>query len=185
MYPYQPMGNPYVPMYYPTAPMQPQAVPAAPATPVQQTAPTAPTTQANQTPNNIMSSPTPAPVPATGIIWVKKEEVEQYYVAPNNAVVLWDSENPVIYIKSADAVGLPSLKIIDYTIRQPVQNSSLGGGNFSVDNFVTRDEFAALQAKIDVLTATQEQAAKNSQTAASNSSANSKNSKNTADNGRT
>ena len=40
-----------------------------------------------------------------------------YLVAPNTTVQLWDVEEQAIYIKSADASGMPSMKILDYTVR--------------------------------------------------------------------
>jgi len=53
-----------------------------------------------------------------GIIWVQGEAgAKSYLVAPNTTVQLWDSESPVIYLKSADASGMPSIKTLDYTIR--------------------------------------------------------------------
>ena len=52
------------------------------------------------------------------IIWVQGEAgAKSYMVAPNSTVQLWDSEDQIIYLKSADASGMPSMKIIDYTIR--------------------------------------------------------------------
>lgn len=54
-----------------------------------------------------------------GIIWVQGEAgAKSYLVAPNTTVQLWDSESPVIYLKSADASGMPSIKTLDYTIRE-------------------------------------------------------------------
>ena len=54
----------------------------------------------------------------SGVIWVQGEAAaKSYLVAPNNTVPLWDSEEKVIYLKSADASGMPSMKILDYTIR--------------------------------------------------------------------
>jgi len=54
----------------------------------------------------------------TGLIWVQGEAAaKSYMVAPGNTVQLWDSEEKVIYLKSADASGMPSMKILDYTIR--------------------------------------------------------------------
>lgn len=47
---------------------------------------------------------------------------KSYLVSPNTTVPLWDSENHIIYLKSADASGMPSMKILDYTIRD---NSNL------------------------------------------------------------
>ncbi len=69
-----------------------------------------------------MPQPTPQPMNSS-IIWVQGEAgAKSYLVAPNNTVQLWDSEKQTIYLKSADASGMPSMKILDYTIRenQPV-----------------------------------------------------------------
>ena len=54
----------------------------------------------------------------SGIIWVQGEAAaKSYMVAPGGTVQLWDSEEKVIYLKSADVSGMPSIKILDYTIR--------------------------------------------------------------------
>lgn len=54
----------------------------------------------------------------SGIIWVQGEAAaKSYLVAPGSTVQLWDSEEKVIYLKSADASGMPSMKVLDYTIR--------------------------------------------------------------------
>ena len=59
-----------------------------------------------------------------GIIWVQGEAgAKSYLVAPNNTVQLSDSESQTIYLKSADASGMPSMKILDYKIRDGVQNT--------------------------------------------------------------
>ena len=48
------------------------------------------------------------PYQPTGIIWVSGEAgAKAYLVAPNNTVQLWDSESQTIYLKSADACGMP------------------------------------------------------------------------------
>lgn len=53
-----------------------------------------------------------------GVIWVQGEAgAKAYLVAPNSTVQLWDSDAQVIYLKSADASGMPSMKVLDYTIR--------------------------------------------------------------------
>lgn len=60
-----------------------------------------------------------------GIIWVQGEAgAKSYLVAPNTTVQLWDSESQRIYLKSTDASGMPSMKVLEYTIlddamRQP------------------------------------------------------------------
>lgn len=61
---------------------------------------------------------------APSIVWVQSEaEAMTYPIAPNNAVTLWDSNAPVIYLKQADASGKPSMKIYDLVERnsRPVQ----------------------------------------------------------------
>lgn len=85
-----------------------------------------------------------------GIIWVQGEAgAKSYLVAPNTTVQLWDSESQTIYLKSADASGMPSMKIIDYTVRgTETQNNA-----FSVNDkqFISRDEFDVLKGEIDGL----------------------------------
>ena len=89
----------------------------------------------------------PQQVQQSSIIWVQGEAgAKSYLVAPNNTVQLWDSENQVIYLKSADASGMPSMKILDYTIResaQPVQPQVV-----ATADYVTRDELKALEDRI-------------------------------------
>lgn len=59
------------------------------------------------------------------IIWVNGDkEASAYPVAPNNAVALWDSENPTIYLKQADASGRPSIKVFDLVERTAKEETS-------------------------------------------------------------
>lgn len=95
---------------------------------------------------------------SNGIIWVQGEAgAKSYLVAPNTTVQLWDSESQTIYLKSADASGMPSMKILDYTIRDlsPV-NAPVGASAHSTANsteYATKAEFTALQGEIDALKA--------------------------------
>ena len=51
-------------------------------------------------------------------LWVLGEvEATSYPIAPNNTVILWDKNQPTIYIKSANAQGVPSMRILDFTER--------------------------------------------------------------------
>ena len=60
----------------------------------------------------------------SGIIWVQGEAgAKSYLVAPNTTVQLWDSERQRIYLKSADASGMPTMKVLDYTIQESTQNA--------------------------------------------------------------
>ena len=88
------------------------------------------------------------------IIWVCGEAgAKSYLVAPNTTVQLWDSEAQTIYLKSADASGMPSIKTLDYTIRDRAQ-AEIRHENVPKVEFVTRDEFEALKRQIEALTAT-------------------------------
>lgn len=52
------------------------------------------------------------------MIWVQGESGAKSYVLPNGVTLpLWDSEAQVIYIKSVDNQGRPSMTILDYTER--------------------------------------------------------------------
>lgn len=76
----------------------------------------------------------------TGIIWVQGEAgAKSYLVAPNSTVQLWDSEKQVIYLKSADASGMPSMRVLDYTIRDA------NTPRVQLSDYVTREELNALK----------------------------------------
>lgn len=83
-------------------------------------------------------------------LWVQGEAAAKSYpVAPNTTVQLWDAESQTIFVKSADASGMPSMKVLDYTFRdaQTAQNAPLAVQS----NNVTPDEFKALQSRVDAL----------------------------------
>ena len=87
-----------------------------------------------------------------GIIWVQGEAgAKSYLVAPNSTVTLWDTESETIYIKSADASGMPNMKVLDYTIRgNAVERTS----NIPMQNgFATKDDLDALRADFNALKA--------------------------------
>lgn len=86
-----------------------------------------------------------------GIIWVSGEAgAKAYLVAPNNTVQLWDSEAQTIYLKSADASGMPTMKVLDYTIRNSAP-ATVPAVQQPVSDYVTRDEFNALAEKLNRL----------------------------------
>lgn len=83
---------------------------------------------------------------SSGITWVQGEAgAKSYLVAPNTTVQLWDSEKQVIYLKSADASGMPSMKVLDYTIRE---TSGAPVSVAAANTYVTKDELAEFEAKI-------------------------------------
>lgn len=91
----------------------------------------------------VMQTPQ-APQNANGLIWVQGEQAaKSYLVAPNTTVQLWDSEEKVIYLKSADASGMPSMKILDYTIRGGESPQAAPAAEYA-----TKDDLKALEEKI-------------------------------------
>ncbi len=83
-----------------------------------------------------------------GIIWVQGEAgAKSFLVGPNSTVQLWDSQTQTIYLKSADASGMPSLKVLDYTIRgnTPPQNAQ---ERPEFESFVTKEDLFNLEDKI-------------------------------------
>lgn len=84
----------------------------------------------------------------SNIIWVSGEAgAKSYLVAPNTTVQLWDSEAQSIYLKSADASGMPSMKVLDYTIREsakPAQPNVVE----PAPQYVTKEELDAFEKRI-------------------------------------
>lgn len=111
-----------------------------------------------QTPQYTQQQPTQN----TSIIWVSGEAgAKAYLTAPNTTVQLWDSESQTIYLKSADASGMPSIKILDYTIRgQTPTSAPVTPTDTTSQTYATKAEvdvlvgqINALKAEIDSLTA--------------------------------
>jgi len=81
------------------------------------------------------------------LIWVSGEAgAKAYLVGPNQTVQLWDSESQTIYLKSADASGMPTMKILDYTIRE--QNSQPTSALMQSSDYVTHDELSDFEKRI-------------------------------------
>lgn len=89
------------------------------------------------------------------MLWVLGQtEAESYPVAPNNTVTLWDKNQPTIYIKSANAQGVPSIRVLDFTERtanapkKPEKHDCKCG-----DKFATKEQLTALEGKYDEIMA--------------------------------
>ena len=92
----------------------------------------------------VVQTPPAQQTGGNSIIWVQGEAAaKSYLVAPNTTVQLWDSEEKVIYLKSADASGMPSMKILDYTIRGDANTVQAPAAELA-----TKDELRALEDKI-------------------------------------
>lgn len=91
--------------------------------------------------------------PTNDFLWVLNEnEATSYPVAPNNTVTLWDKNLPTIYIKSVNAQGVPSMRVLDFTERTSTASKQPVSATFgSANNFVTIDSFNALEAKFAAL----------------------------------
>lgn len=91
--------------------------------------------------------------PTSEFLWVLNEnEATSYPVAPNNTVILWDKNLPTVYIKSVNAQGVPSMRVLDFTERTATAQKQPVSGPFgSANNFVTLDSFNALEAKFAAL----------------------------------
>lgn len=91
------------------------------------------------------------PQPVQNLIWIKgEEEAKRYSIAPGSTVPLWDSEEQIIYLKSADMSGMTTIKVIDYTVREPKEHAEI-----DANNYVTKEDFKSfvdsLNEKLDKL----------------------------------
>ena len=88
---------------------------------------------------------------SNSIIWVNSEkEAQMYPVAPNNAVTLWNTSEPVVYLKQADATGKPIIKTYDLIERE--DTSSMSGND--KQEYATKEELSAtVQAMKDLTSA--------------------------------
>lgn len=93
---------------------------------------------------NQMNQPTRRPDDA--FTWVQGEAAaKSFMVAANSTVILWDSEAQVIYIKSADANGMPSMRILDYTFRDTPTNQAFPANN----DFATKNDLEAVEKRLN------------------------------------
>ena len=116
----------------------------------------------------IQTNPTPMPMQSqqtNDMIWVLNEnEATSYPVAPNNSVVLWDKNNPTIYVKSVNAQGMPSMPILDFTERNINTSNSQENAPKTHectcgDKYATKEQINDLRGKIDDLMAKYEELA--------------------------
>ena len=102
----------------------------------------------SQQQNSIIPQPQ-QPVQNNNIIWVTGEAgAKSYLVAPNTTVQLWDSESQTIYLKSADASGMPSIKTLEYSSKNdnpPLQ------AKLVEEEYISREEFEDLKGEIKSL----------------------------------
>lgn len=101
------------------------------------------------------------PMISNDMIWVLNEnEATSYPVAPNNNVVLWDKNTPTIYVKSVNAQGVPSMRVLDFVERTETASKQPATHECACGNkYATKEQISALEGKIDDLTAKYEELA--------------------------
>ena len=99
----------------------------------------------------------------TAMVWVQGEAgAKAFSLPPNTTVPLWDSEAQVIYIKSVDANGKPTMTILDYVDRNaPVEKENVQSVEYATKEQIDSlsDKFQAFSEKFNNMTsyATEEQ----------------------------
>ena len=79
-----------------------------------------------------------------GLIWVQGEAgARGYLVAPGQTLLLMDSERASFYLKSADAGGVPTMRIFDYTERTATQTPTENAAQYA-----TRAEVDEIKAQL-------------------------------------
>ena len=75
--------------------------------------------------------PQPTQQVQTGPIWVNgRAEADQYQVGPNQVAALWDRNEQVIYLKSADNTGRYTTEVLEYHSRDDKKEGSVSREEF-------------------------------------------------------
>lgn len=88
-----------------------------------------------------------------GMIWVPNfSAANDYLVAANNAVALWDSSGPYVYLKQADSTGKPTIKVYELVERDQNQrnNPQPQAQLPDFDQFVKRDDLRGFVTRDDL-----------------------------------
>lgn len=86
-----------------------------------------------------------------GVVWVQGiEGAKAHPIAAGQAVLLMDSDADCMYLKSADATGMPSLRIFDYVERTNAPQKATGA---DMSDFLTKEDILPYATKDDLKTA--------------------------------
>lgn len=107
-------------------------------------------------PNNtqiVQNQPLPIQTNAqSNIVWVQGENAAKSYpVAPNNTVLLMDSEQHIFYWKSADQNGMP-LQLQKFKYEEIVENASTSENKekeYTDTTFATKDDIEEIKGEIE------------------------------------
>lgn len=107
----------------------------------------------------LQTNPLSTPTPNNDMIFVLgQNEAESYPVAPNATVTMWDKNQKTFYIKTANAQGIPSMQIYDFTERvQTPSNSPTEHVCTCGDKYATKEQLNALEGKINDILAMYEE----------------------------
>ena len=97
----------------------------------------------------MQANPIQPPAPQNGgINWVgSKTEADNWPIAPGCAVALWDSNNPVIYLRQADSTGKPSTKVYDLVERTDNPAPQQSAPKIDLSRYVTIDQLEDILAE--------------------------------------
>lgn len=97
----------------------------------------------------MQTNPIQQPAPQNGgINWVgSKTEADNWPIAPGCAVALWDSNNPVIYLRQADSTGKPSTKVYDLVERTDASTPPQSAPQVDLSRYVTIDQLEDILAE--------------------------------------
>lgn len=103
------------------------------------------------------------PTQTNDMIWVLNEnEATSYPVAPNNSVVLWDKNEPIIYVKSVNNQGMPSMRVLYFEERNATPSNSPKNAPKTHEctcgsKYATKEQLNALEGKINDILAMYEE----------------------------
>lgn len=103
------------------------------------------------------------PTQTNDMIWVLNEnEATSYPVAPNNSVVLWDKNEPIIYVKSVNNQGMPSMRVLYFEERNATPSNSPKNSPKTHEctcgsKYATKEQLNAVEGKINDILAMYEE----------------------------
>ena len=95
------------------------------------------------------------PTQTNDMIWVLNEnEATSYPVAPNNSVVLQDKNEPIIYVKSVNNQGMPSMRVLYFEERNATPSNSPKNAPKTHEctcgsKYATKEQLNAVEGKIN------------------------------------
>lgn len=82
-----------------------------------------------------------------GVVWVQGiEGAKAHPVTAGQSVLMMDSDSDCLYLKSADASGMPSLRVFDYVERKTSQKPQ----NEDMSAFLTEEDLSDYATKDDL-----------------------------------